>query len=75
MAVPEMFASPALRNGAVETSISWLPAGPTTTRICPFAAKPSATRRACAASGSCVSPMTSRIRFRGFALFQRVWAN
>ena len=73
-AVPEMFARPPLRNGAVETWTSWLPAGPTTTSISSFEAKLSATRTACAESGSCVSPMTSRICESGCVAFQRVIA-
>ena len=74
VAVPEMFATPPLRNGAVETSTSWLPAGPTTARTCWFDARFSATRTACAVSGSCVSPRTSRMSSL-CARFQRVSAN
>jgi hypothetical protein len=65
VAEPEMYTSPAWRNGADETCTSWLPAGPMTPSMREFDDRRSATWIACAVSGSCVSPDTIRNLARG----------
>ena len=72
VADPETNPSPPRLSGAVETCTSWLPAGPTTPRICEFDASRSATWIAWAVSGSCVSPTTARNFVRRCDLLYRV---